>query len=164
MPPFFIRSTIFNLCFYILTAVSCILLLPTLFLPRNIFLGVVKGYCYTTTFLEKYILRLTYEVRGQEHLPKNGAYIVAAKHQSAYETLKLHLLFNDPAVVLKKELLKIPLWGKYLAKSDVIAIDRSSPKFAIKSIQDGARHVAAQGRYSAIFIGSTKVLIASSGT
>ena len=132
-------------------------MLPTLFLPRNIFLGIVKGYCYTTTFLEKYILRLTYEVRGQEHLPKNGAYIVAAKHQSAYETLKLHLLFNDPAVVLKKELLKIPLWGKYLAKSDVIAIDRSSPKLAIKSIQDGARHVAAQGRPIVIFPQGTRV-------
>ena len=157
MQPYFIRSTIFNICFYILTAISCVVLLPTLFLPRSIFLGVVTGFCRSTAFLEKYILGLTYEIRGQKHLPSNGAYIVAAKHQSAYETLKLHLLFNDPAVVLKKELLKIPLWGKYLAKSDVIAIDRSSPKIAIKSIQDGAKHVAAQGRPIVIFPQGTRV-------
>ena len=157
MQPYFIRSTIFNLCFYILTAISCVVLLPTLFLPRNVFLGVVIGFCRSTAFLEKYILGLTYEIRGQEHLPSSGAYIVAAKHQSAYETLKLHLLFNDPAVVLKKELLRIPLWGKYLAKSDVIAIDRSSPKIAIKSIQDGAKHVAEQGRPIVIFPQGTRV-------
>lgn len=157
MQPYFIRSTIFNICFYILTAISCILLLPTLFLPRNIFLGVVTGFCRSVAFLEKYILGLTYEIRGKEHLPQSGAYIIAAKHQSAYETLKLHLLFNDPAVVLKKELLKIPLWGKYLAKSDVIAIDRSSPKLAIQSLKDGARHVAAQNRPIVIFPQGTRV-------
>ncbi|MGH1376545.1 MAG: 1-acyl-sn-glycerol-3-phosphate acyltransferase [Alphaproteobacteria bacterium] len=156
-PRFFIRSTIFNLCFYTLTAIACILLLPTLFLPRKAFFTVVHGFVHTAAFLEKYILGLTYEIRGKEHLPSNTACIIAAKHQSAYETFKLHILFNDPAIVLKKELLKIPLWGQYLAKSDVIAIDRSSPKIAIKSIQDGARRVAAQGRQIVIFPQGTRV-------
>ncbi len=157
MPPFFIRSTIFNICFYVLTGISCVLLLPTLILPRKVYFVVVHGFVYTTAFLEKYILGLSYEVRGREHVPQTGAYIVAAKHQSAYETFKLHILFKDPAIVLKKELLKIPLWGQYLAKSDVIAIDRSSPKIAIKSIQDGAKRVAAQGREIIIFPQGTRV-------
>ncbi len=157
MPPFFIRSTIFNLCFYALTAISCILLLPTLFLPHSVFLAIARGFSYSTAFLEKYILGLTYEIRGLENLPTKGSYIVAAKHQSAYETFKLHILFNNPAIVLKKELLKIPLWGKYLAKSDVIAIDRSSPKAAIKSIKEGAQRVASQGRPIVIFPQGTRV-------
>ncbi len=157
MPPFFIRSTIFNLCFYAITAISCILLLPTLFLPQRVFLAVVRGFSYSTAFLEKYILGLTYEIRGKEHLPEKGAYIVAAKHQSAYETFKLHILFDNPAIVLKKELLNIPLWGKYLAKSDVIAIDRSSPKIAIKSIKEEAQRIAAQGRPIVIFPQGTRV-------
>lgn len=157
MPAYFIRSTIFNLCFYVLTGIACILLLPTLILPRKIYLAVVYGFVRTTAFLEKYILGLTYEIRGKEHLPRDGAYIIAAKHQSAYETFKLHILFKDPAIVLKKELLKIPLWGEYLRKSDVIAIDRSSPKVAIKSIQDGAKRVAAQNRPILIFPQGTRV-------
>jgi 1-acyl-sn-glycerol-3-phosphate acyltransferase len=157
MPDFYIRSTLFNLCFYALTGLACIFLLPTLFLPRQAFLFVVHGFVTTADFLAKHILGLTYEVRGQENLPVSGSYIVASKHQSAYETLKLHILFNDPAVVLKKELLKIPLWGKYLDKSDVIAIDRSTPKSAIKSIQDGARDMAARGRPMVIFPQGTRV-------
>lgn len=120
-------------------------------------MSVVHGFVYTTAFLEKYILGLRYEIRGVENIPKDGAYIVAAKHESAYETFKLHILFKDPAIVLKKELLKIPLWGKYLGKSDVIAIDRSSPKLAIQSIQDGAKRVAAQGREIIIFPQGTRV-------
>ena len=159
MPPYIIRSTIFNICFYVLTGVACVALLPTLLLPRKAFLAVVYGFVHTATFLEKYILGLTYEIRGQEHIPKNSSYIVAAKHQSAYETLKLHILFGDPAIVLKKELLKIPLWGKYLSKSDVIAIDRSSPKLAIKSLQNGAKHVKEQGRPIVIFPQGTRVAV-----
>ncbi len=151
------RSTIFNICFYALTALSCVLLIPTLMLPRKAFLTVVKAFVHTTAFLEKYILGLTYEIRGLEYLPKAGSYIVSAKHQSAYETLKLHILFKDPAIVLKKELLQIPLWGSYLWKSDVIAIDRSSPKNAIKSMQDETKRVAAQGRPIIVFPQGTRV-------
>lgn len=157
MPKFFIRSTLYNLCFYVLTGGACVALLPTLILPRRFFMGVVHGFVWSNFLLEKYILGLTYEVRGAENLPTEGAYIVASKHQSAYETLKLHLLFKDPAVVLKKELLRIPLWGWYLAKSDVIAIDRSTPKSAIKSIQKGAQRMAAQGRAIIIFPQGTRV-------
>lgn len=159
MPSNIIRSTIFNLLFYIITAISCILLLPTLVLPRKIYLAVVYGFVHTTACLEKHVLGLSYEIRGLENLPETGSYIIAAKHQSTYETFKLHILFKDPAIVLKKELFKIPLWGQYLKKSDVIAIDRSSPKKAIKSIQDGAKRVMAQGRTIVIFPQGTRTSI-----
>lgn len=152
-----VRSTLFNILFYILTGVSCVLLLPTLFFPRRYFLLIVYSFVHATAFLEKHILGLTYEIRGQENLPASGSFFVAAKHQSAYETLKLHILFKDPAIVLKRELFKIPLWGWYLKKSDVIAIDRSSPKAAIRSIQDGAKRMAAQGRPIVIFPQGTRV-------
>ena len=157
MAHYCIRSTIFNICFYVLTGLSCIVLLPTLVLPRGAFLFVVRGFVHTTALLEKHILGLTYEIRGLEHLPKEGSFIVAAKHQSAYETLKLHVLFDDPAIVLKQELLDIPLWGMYLEKSDVIAIDRSTPKKAISSMQDGARRMANQGRPILVFPQGTRV-------
>jgi 1-acyl-sn-glycerol-3-phosphate acyltransferase len=159
MPPYVIRSTIYNLCFYGLTATACVLCLPTLFLPRKAFMTVVHGFVFCNHILEKYILGLDFEVRGREYLPSSGSYIVASKHQSAYETTKLHILFDDPAIILKKELLKIPLWGQYLAKSDVIAIDRSTPKSAIESIQDGARRMQAQGRPVIIFPQGTRVSV-----
>ena len=155
----YIRSIIYNICFYGLTFLACVLCLPALLLPRRVAMGVVYGFVHINAFLERVILNLRYEVRGAEHLPKSGAYIVAAKHQSAYETLKLHILFDNPAVILKKELLSIPLWGQYLAKTDVIAIDRSSREAATKSIQDGALRVKAQGRPILIFPQGTRVAV-----
>jgi len=120
-------------------------------------MGVVWGFVHTNALLERWILNLKYEVRGAEHLPTSGAYIVASKHQSAFETMKLHILFKDPAVILKKELLSIPLWGWYLAKSDVIAIDRSSRSAAVESIKAGALHMKEMGRPIVIFPQGTRV-------
>ena len=155
----YIRSILYNIGFYGLTATACVLCLPALLLPRKHAMWVVDLFIYTNYFLEKYVLGLRYEVRGVEHLPAHGSYIVAAKHQSAYETMKLHILFKDPAIILKKELLSIPIWGWYLKKSDVIAIDRSSREAATKSIQEGAIHMKEEGRPIVIFPQGTRVKV-----
>ncbi|MFN3700433.1 MAG: 1-acyl-sn-glycerol-3-phosphate acyltransferase [Alphaproteobacteria bacterium] len=155
---YWLRSSLFNLAFYGVTAIACIACLPTLAFPRQALLKIVRIWVGTVFVLEKYILGLRFEIRGLEHLPKDGkSYIIAAKHQSAYETMKLHTLFGDPAIILKQELLKIPLWGAYLKKSDVIAIDRSTPDAAIASIQDGAKRMMSQNRPIVIFPQGTRV-------
>lgn len=160
MKKYWLRSTLFNLAFYIVTLIACIICLPTLFMPRGVFMAVVHGWVWCVHVLERLIMNLHFEIRGLEHLPPDGTpYIVAAKHQSPYETFKLHTLFGDPAIILKQELLKIPLWGAYLKKSDVIAIDRTTPELAISSIQDGARRMKAQGRPIIIFPQGTRVRI-----
>ena len=131
--------------------------LPFLLMRRSRFLGVIRFWVRGVHFLERYLLGLRYEVRGLEHVPKDGAFIIAAKHQSTYETFKLHLLFDDPAIILKKELLSIPLWGWYLAKSGMIAIDRSTPERAVVSVRDGAVEAVKQGRVLVIFPQGTRV-------
>ena len=153
----FLRSTIFNLTFYGATAIACILCLPGLLLPRKGAFIIIRGFTKTVHFLEKYILGLDYEVRGLEHIPKDGSYIIAAKHQSPYETLKLHILFDFPAVVLKQELLRIPLWGWFLNRSEPIAIDRSRGKQASQQIVDASLEVEKQNRPIIIFPQGTRV-------
>ncbi|MCC7304852.1 MAG: 1-acyl-sn-glycerol-3-phosphate acyltransferase [Alphaproteobacteria bacterium] len=157
MKPSFLRSSVFNILFFILHAAACVGYIPALLLPRKIFLAWVRFYLEAVMVLEYQILNLKWEIRGGENLPKPGPYIVAMKHQSTYETLKLHLLFEDPAVILKRELLWIPLYGLYLAKSDVIAIDRSTPEKASRSIKEGALRMKAQGRPIVIFPQGTRV-------
>ncbi|MCB1557198.1 MAG: 1-acyl-sn-glycerol-3-phosphate acyltransferase [Alphaproteobacteria bacterium] len=152
-----LRASLFNILFYGLTAVMCVLCLPGLFLPRRQALVIVRLFVRTVYLLEKIILGLDYEVRGRENIPSTGAFIVAAKHYAPYETFKLHLLFDDPAVVLKQELLRIPLWGRFLAKIDPIAIDRQNPKKAVGQIISGAQRVREQGRPLVIFPQGTRV-------
>lgn len=153
----FIRSTLFNLVFYAITALCSIAFLPLLIFPRKLYLNAVRLWLRIIVLFERIILGISYEIRGREHLPQDSPLLIAAKHQSAYETLKLHLVFKDPAIVLKKELLAIPIWGWHLKKSGVIAIDRSSPERALKSIESGALTMKEQGRQIVIFPQGTRV-------
>jgi len=153
----FIRSTLFNGLFYPITAIYCVLFLPCLLGTRALLMRVIHFYLSTVLFLEKYVLGLTYEVRGIENIGHDGTFIVAAKHQSAYETLKLHFLLGDPTIVLKKELLSIPLFGEFLKKIDVIAIDRRNKEESINAIVEGANKMKESNRPILIFPQGTRV-------
>ncbi|MFA7276009.1 MAG: lysophospholipid acyltransferase family protein [Pseudobdellovibrionaceae bacterium] len=153
----FIRQILFNIAFYGFTALSCIVLSPLILLPRPQFIYFLNGYFKTVYLIEKYVLGLDFEVRGREHVPEGGCFLVAAKHYSAYETMKLHLLFNDPAIILKKELKYIPLWGWLAARAHMIFIDRSSRDLAVNSIVNGALRVKKEGRPIVIFPQGTRV-------
>ena len=150
-----VRSLIFNIAFYGWTAFLCLALVWAPLLPRPKMMAVVLWYLGTVAWLERNLLGLHYEVRGREHLP-NGPYLVAAKHQSAWETLKLHLLLSDPAVVLKRELIKIPIWGWFAIKAEMIPVDRAARGRAMASLLDGARRVAEHGRPIVIFPQGTR--------
>lgn len=155
-----IRSIFFNILFYgVWTPVVCIAALPVVLIPgRKATLKVAEFFQYGTQFLEKYILGLDYEIRGLEYRPKDHtACLVGAKHYSAYETLKLFLLFKDPAIILKRELLSLPLFGWYLKKLEVIAIDRGNRAEAMQSLYDGARRVQGDNRPIVIFPQGTRV-------
>lgn len=154
-----IRAVLFNFLFYICTSLICILALPATLMDHKAVLHVSRFFANMVYILEKYVLGLEYEIRGIEHLPKEGAYIVASKHQSRYETFKLYKLFDDPAIVLKKELTKIPLWGKFLARMNPIAIDRSAGKEAMAQVVEGAKRTEKEGRALIIYPQGTRVLL-----
>ncbi len=100
-----LRSILFNILFYgIWTPLVCIGALPVLLLPgHKATVRISEFYQYGAYLLEKFILGLDYEIRGAEFRPQDGtACLIAAKHFSAYETLKLFLLFDDPAIILKR--------------------------------------------------------------
>ena len=52
-------------------------------------------------------------------------FFIASAHQSQFETFFLLSLFNSPVFILKKELLKIPIFGWHLKKIGSISIDRN---------------------------------------
>lgn len=153
----FIRQILFNVAFYGATTLFCIILTPLMILPRDIFIIGLNSYFKSVHLVEKYILGLDFELRGKENIPASGSFIVAAKHYSAYETMKLHLLFYDPAIIMKKELSRIPLWGWLAMKARMIFIDRGSREIALNSIVEGAKRVEKEGRPLVIFPQGTRV-------
>lgn len=155
----FLRSLAFNIAFHVWTAIACIGLLWMLLLPRRAMIRVVTWYFGTIAWLERTLVGIRYEVRGREHVPASGSFLLAAKHQSAWETLKLHFLVNDPAIILKRELLWIPIWGWYAAKARMIAVDRGARGRAVASLLRNAKPVRDEGRPIVIFPQGTRVAV-----
>lgn len=154
-----IRSVVFNILFYgVLTPLFCICTMPSLLMSHRAATAVARGYQVLAGWLMIAVMGLKMEVRGYEHVPKDdNRYLVAAKHQSAYETMKLLILFPDPTIILKKELLKLPIFGWFLQKIDVIAIDRSNREQSVSSLIEGAKKMQVNNRPIVIFPQGTRV-------
>lgn len=155
-----LRSLAFDAVFYGGGLITSIFYLWTLLLPRKAMLRVLKaGYFDMVTVCERHILGLDFRVLGQENVPVGQPYIVAAKHQSVWETLKLYAIFGaDPTIALKRELTRIPLWGWYAARADLIPINRAEGRTAMDSLLEGSRDAARQNRPIVIFPQGTRVL------
>jgi 1-acyl-sn-glycerol-3-phosphate acyltransferase len=102
------------------------------------------------------LVGIHYEIRGRNNIPA-GPVLIAAKHQSAWETMIFHIITNDPAVVMKAELLKIPIYGWYCRHSRMIPIDRDTGSRAIRAMVDAAKAAAAEARPIIIFPQGTRV-------
>ena len=119
-----IREVIFKFFFYIGTIFICIIFLPALILPQKIVLigGRILGYWIK--FCLFFFLSVKVDVKGIENIPENSNFFIASLHQSLFETFFLQAVFNYPIFILKKELLKIPIFGWHLKKIGSISIDR----------------------------------------
>jgi len=106
-------------------------------------------------WLLKVIAGTNIEIRGQDRIPP-GPVIVASKHQSAWDTLIYHKLLDDPAIVLKQELLRIPIYGAYCKKVEMIAVDRKGGSKALRAMLKDGRDAAAKGRPLVIFPEGTR--------
>lgn len=151
-----LRSLAFNVAFYGWTAFMCFLMVWTFVLPYRLLLVFVRMWLRQIAWIDRVFAGITYKIVGAEHIPAEAC-IIAAKHQSAWETFKIHMLFDDPAVVLKKELLEIPLWGRYLARAGMIPIDRKAGVQALAEMKVAAHEAAAEGRKIVIFPQGTRV-------
>ncbi len=129
-----LKSVTFAISALVFSAVVALLMLPALVLPRKRFQQFAAFWCGGLVVLARICCGLRWQLVGRAHLPE-GKSIVAAKHQSAWDTLIFHVLLRDPVYVLKQELLTIPLMGWYLRKAGNIAIDRSAGSRALRMMQ-----------------------------
>ena len=149
------RSILFQLLFYGWTTVLAFAYLPVLALPRGAVVVMGRLWSRSALWLLARIVGITHRIEGAENLP-GGRFIVAAKHQSAWDTLMVPLLFPDPVVILKKELLQLPFYGWYARKHGMIGIDRKAGASALRGMVADAERAAARGQTLVMFPEGTR--------
>ncbi len=159
-----LRALMFAVGFYPVTmiyAIPCLLIGPLLpFRARFIFL---TGINYFYIFWLRVTCGVKTQVEGLENLPKGEPYVALSNHQSEWETLYFQLVFRPQTVVLKKELLKIPLFGWALALLKPIALDRSQRREALKQLLRQGSERLQEGIPVLIFPQGTRVAVGDPG-
>lgn len=151
-----IRSLIYQLGMSLLTIVFGIVALVVLPLPSLQRSRIMAWYAKSCVWLLRLSCGLSFRVIGAENIPSTPS-IILCKHQSAWETLALQLVFPAQVWVLKRELLWLPVFGWGLASLSPIAIDRSKTKKAMQQMMEQGRQRIAAGLWIVIFPEGTRI-------
>ena len=150
-----LRSVLYNLAFYVNLVVLLFVALLALVLPRRVMLRMATLWGIISVWLLRVICGTRVEYRGLEKLPK-GPLIVAAKHQSTWETFALLWLFDDYTFIVKRELTWIPLFGWCMAKARMVPVDRGGGAQALARMTERAAQEIRSGRQLIIFPEGTR--------
>lgn len=151
-----LRSALFFLNMALSTLIIAPIMISVVIAPFNIRYWLANQWVVYNLWSLQKICRLSYEVEGQENIPKKAG-IIFCKHQSAWETIALQQIFPPVVFILKRELLLLPFFGWALATCDPIAIDRQSKKAALRQIIKKGTERLKSGRWVVIFPEGTRV-------
>ena len=151
-----LRSLAFNVGWYVGTAVIAVAGAPVLLLNRRAVVRWAQLWIRFCLAWLRLTVGLSHRMSGLENLP-SGPVIIASKHQSSWETLAFTLLFPDAAIVLKRELLYIPIVGWAMARAGNIAVARGDGASALRGLVRQAQAVLRDGRSILIFPEGTRV-------
>lgn len=150
-----LRSLLFNVAFYVNLVAWLVVFIPTFLLPRMAYIRAAQGWARSSLWLLRVIAGTKVDFRGLEKIPPGGL-VLAIKHQSLWETFALFTIVNDPAFILKRELMWIPLFGWYAWKGRMIPIDRGGGSAALARMNERCREEVRRGRQILIFPEGTR--------
>lgn len=153
----FIRSALFNTAFYLNFVIQMVVFSPFFFLgPSWYGWGVSHVWSKTNVWLLRVLAGAKLEIRDRHNMI-HGPCIVAPKHQSFLDTFAFVPDMEAPLIILKRELLRTPLFGQYLKKFEFIAIDRGGGRATIDQIVEQANgHMASNARQLVIYPEGTR--------
>ena len=152
----FIRSLLFLLGMFVISpifALLVILMLPLSNIARS---RMASYWAHCALFWLKLTCNLGFQVRGRENIPAQPS-IVLSKHQSAWETIALQVIFPPQVYVMKRELLYIPILGWAWIALSSIAIDRAAGREALKQLVAKGKDRLAKGLWVVIFPEGTRI-------
>lgn len=144
------RAVAFNFALVAWTLIAGAVGLPLLLAPRKTVMRFGRFWSQGVVMLLRAVVGLDHRIIGLDRVPAGGC-IVAMKHQSAWDAVAMPLALDDPAPIVKRELLLLPIYGWYMARAGAIAIDRKAGAAALRRMLAAARQAAAEGRPIVIF-------------
>ncbi len=147
-----LRSLAFNLYFYLgtfLAALAGILLVP---IPGpHVLRNLLHGWARAMMWGMRWIGGMRIEIRGREHLPRQGPVLLACKHHSECDGIILAALIPGIAFVAMQELFRYPLIGAILYRLQMIRVDTCGGGRERERLAQFARRAYESGRHIAIF-------------
>jgi 1-acyl-sn-glycerol-3-phosphate acyltransferase len=153
-----LRSALFNLVFLGGTVLTVLLGTLLLAAPAWVMIGYIRGWAWLVLGALRLVCGIRVQVTGIENLPPGGS-IIAAKHQSAFDTIVWITLLppgRDPVYVMKRELADLPLWGRIAALCGHISVDRTASASALRGMVRESQAALAAGRPVVIFPEGTR--------
>ena len=154
-----IRNILFTIFFFLGIIFISTMFLPALIMPQKVTLVGGKIMGQWAKFCLRIFLLVKINIIGKENIIINESFFIACSHQSMFETFFLQTIFNCPIFILKKELLKIPIFGTYLKKIGSISINRNkTTKENLGFFDEIVKAVTVSKRPLLIFPQGTRVL------
>ena len=153
-----IRNFLFSFFFFLGIILISIIFIPSFFLSQKIVLFGGKIMGHWSAICLRFFLSTKKIVKGTENIITNNKFFIASSHQSMFETFFLQTIFNSPVFILKKELLKIPIFGWYLKKIGSISINRNkTTKKNLGFFEQISRLINISNRHLIIFTQGTRL-------
>jgi 1-acyl-sn-glycerol-3-phosphate acyltransferase len=151
-----VRSVLFNIWFFGMTlCLSVFGILLRICAPARVF-GLGRLWGRLGVDGARLICGIEVEVIGRQNLPQSGPALIAAQHQSAFDTMVFLTLMPRTAYVVKQELARIPLFGPLAELAGMIPVDRNGGGGAIRALLRGTDHAVATERQLVIFPEGTR--------
>lgn len=127
-----LKVFLFNFIFYFSILFFGLLFLPTL-ISRKLTRKTVRIWSKCIIFFLTKVLNIKIVFENNYLKDKEGQ-VVAANHQSAFDTIFFLAAFDKTIYIIKKELIFIPVYGWYAMRLGNIYIDRKKKIESIKKI------------------------------
>jgi 1-acyl-sn-glycerol-3-phosphate acyltransferase len=148
------RSWIYLFAFLAWTIGTALIGMPAL-LTRRSTVAVIRCWVRGIRTLARVICGITFRSEGRENIPK-GPCIIAAQHQSSFETYEMFVEFEQPVFVLKRELIFIPVIGWFMQRAGLVHIDRGAGATAMRKMLREAQAAVDTGHQVIIFPEGTR--------
>ncbi len=159
-PPERLRDKFRCVAFWLLWSVFIVfmacLLMICFWLPALWCYQLARFWCWGSIHLARLTLGINWRITGLENLDGLPPSVIAANHESAWETLALTVMMPTLTWVIKYELMFLPFFGQVVFLTRPIMLKRSQKFRALSKTVEQGQVSLKQGRWVCIFPQGTR--------